>query len=265
MPGMTSREKNDKPASAVLSLWAWFLLAAITMVLHILAVIFVLPLSLLLDHGTRARIHGVSRFWARMLLLMTPFWRLRIEGRENLDPSKTYMIVANHQSVLDILVVLAGIQTHFKFMAKKELFGIPFLGWHLTLSGYIPIDRGRKESAREAVDRARRMLRQKVSVLLFPEGTRSPDGEVQAFKTGAFKIALEEGVDILPVTIDGTGQGIPKKSFRMRTGVPLCLRIGKPFRIDAAAPSAVEKAKDTAREAILHDLHRLRSVSSGAR
>jgi 1-acyl-sn-glycerol-3-phosphate acyltransferase len=138
-----------------------------------------------------------------------PFWRIRIEGRW---PDRgAYVVVANHQSFLDIFL-LSNIPHEMKWVAKRELFRIPWVGWSFYLSGDIPIDRGDAASASKALARAKRYLQRGMSVMIFPEGTRSRDGRLLPFKVGAFRLAIDAGVPVLPIAVSGTGQGMPKGS-----------------------------------------------------
>lgn len=241
---------------ALLSFWGWTLAAFFTVFYQMTGLILVMPLTLIFNRKTRSWMHAVSVMWGRSILICNPFWRLRVEGREHIQPGKHYVIVANHQSMLDILVALAGVPLHFKFMAKKELFSVPAMGWHMTLAGYIPIDRTNPQSGREALGGAEGWLAKGVSVLFFPEGTRSLDGEIKKFKVGAFKTARDQGVEILPVVIDGTGQALPKKSIIMKTVTKMVVQIGKPVAIGAG--ESLEQAAERIREMMTRRLAGLR-------
>jgi 1-acyl-sn-glycerol-3-phosphate acyltransferase len=140
---------------------------------------------------------------------INPYWKVRVEGRKKIDPKKVYVMVSNHQSGLDILV-LFKLHRHFKWVAKKGLFIIPFIGWNMALNGYISIERARGRSKLQMMDKAAASIRAGNSVILFPEGTRSPDGNLQNYKTGAFRLALETHSPILPVVIKGTHLAIKK-------------------------------------------------------
>lgn len=137
-----------------------------------------------------------------------PPWRLRVEGRwpEGKGP---FVVLANHQSILDILM-LSRVPREMKWVAKEELFRIPWVGWMLRMSGDIPIRRGDAESGDEALARARAYLERGMSVMIFPEGTRSKTGTLLPFKSGAFRLAIETGAPILPIAVHGTARGMPK-------------------------------------------------------
>jgi 1-acyl-sn-glycerol-3-phosphate acyltransferase len=136
-----------------------------------------------------------------------PPWRLRVEG--SWPPGGPFVVVANHQSVLDILL-LSHVPREMKWVAKDELFRIPWVGWMLRMSGDIAIRRGDADSGGEALARAKGYLARGMSVMIFPEGTRSARGTLLPFKSGAFRLALDAGVPVLPIVVHGTAQGMPK-------------------------------------------------------
>lgn len=137
-----------------------------------------------------------------------PPWRLGIEGAWPAARGP-FIVVANHQSILDILL-LSRVPREMKWIAKEELFDLPWVGWMLRMSGDIPIRRGDAESGGEALARARTYLSRGMSVMLFPEGTRSRTGKLLPFKSGAFRLAAETGVPVLPIAVHGTARGMPK-------------------------------------------------------
>ena len=141
-----------------------------------------------------------------------PYWKATIEGREKINRKNVYVIVSNHQSGADIMVLF---KTHatFKWVSKKSLFYYPFIGWNMWLNRYIPIERTRGRSKLKMMDKAIEAIKQGNSLMLFPEGTRSRDGNLQPFKTGAFRVALETQTAILPIAIKGTFHAIRKGSL----------------------------------------------------
>ncbi len=157
--------------------------------------------------------HRFARGWGRSSLALIPYWKYKVRGLSKIDRSKHYVIVANHQSLLDILLCLIALPIDFRFIAKKELFKVPFLGWYMAAAGYIPVMRNNSSSRKDAILKSRDCLTHHTSILMFPEGTRSPDGQIQEFKPGAFKLALAKGVALLPVVIEGTVDAMPKKSW----------------------------------------------------
>ena len=258
---MTSSENSTLGLLGIpLSLLAWLVIYFVTIVFS-LAGLILLPLSIFFDRGTRRLMHRVAVGWAHAVLATSPVWAMRREGMENIIPGQPYVIVANHQSLLDIFVVLAALPLHFKFMAKKELFPIPFIGWHMALAGYIPIDRTSRESGQKAMDMARAWLGRGVSVLFFPEGTRSLNGEIQDFKMGAFKIAQECDRAILPIVIDRTGDAVPKKSWRLRKKTKFYLSVGRRVRVEDDRLESLKKLQEAVRQEMIQRLAGMREKS----
>jgi 1-acyl-sn-glycerol-3-phosphate acyltransferase len=160
----------------------------------------------------RRALHQFTCFWASLYTWCNPLWRVHVEHRDRIDPDATYVMVANHLSLLDILV-LFRLFTNFAWVSKIENFKVPVIGWNMRLNGYIPLVRGDKESAATMMDQCRRTLRRGTSIMMFPEGTRSRDGQLQHFKPGAFELALQTGSPILPILVTGTGSALPKRGF----------------------------------------------------
>jgi 1-acyl-sn-glycerol-3-phosphate acyltransferase len=169
-------------------------------------------------------------FWSSLYLWANPFWSLTKRGMNRADPHRTYIIVANHQSMADILCVFNTF-LHFKWVAKKSLFKLPLLGWNMTFNGYVPIDRGNLESREKCMKECRAWLEKGSSILFFPEGTRSKNGRLQSFKAGAFHLALETGHDILPIVIRGSLHAIPKHSRLLSGNSKMSLEILPPVSI----------------------------------
>jgi 1-acyl-sn-glycerol-3-phosphate acyltransferase len=193
------------PAAAILA----YLLTGAALVVWPPLVALVLAVTWPFDRN-RAVAGRLLRLCGAFVSRSFPFWRIRIEGRW--PPGRqAYVVVANHQSFLDIFL-LSNLPREMKWVAKRSLFKIPWVGWCFTMSGDIPVDRGDPASAAEVLERARRYLSRGMSVMMFPEGTRSRDGKLLPFKLGAFKLAVDAGVPVLPIAISGTAQGMPKGS-----------------------------------------------------
>ena len=175
--------------------------------------------------------HRVSVLWAQIMLRLSSV-KVTVEGRENILKGRPQVFMANHQSGFDILIVLANIETYFAWIAKKELFAIPVFGRALARTGSIPIDRKNFIRAMRSIDDAARRIREGKSVMTFPEGTRSMDGQIHPFKKGVFHLALKAGVPIVPVTIVGSGGLMPKKSLRVHPG-HVTLVIDRPIDVTA--------------------------------
>jgi 1-acyl-sn-glycerol-3-phosphate acyltransferase len=145
--------------------------------------------------------------------------KLNVTGLEKLQKNKRYVFIANHQSGLDIPVLYAGLKRSISFIAKKELFYIPIFGWGMVVVGHIWIDRSNARKARDSILRAVKHLQKaQVSLILFPEGTRSVDGTVGEFKKGSFSLALQAGVEVVPVAIHDTMKSLPKNSLLVTPG-----------------------------------------------
>jgi 1-acyl-sn-glycerol-3-phosphate acyltransferase len=157
-------------------------------------------------------LHAFTCFWASLYTWVNPAWPVRIEGREKIRRDATYVMVANHQSLLDILV-LFRLFVHFKWVSKIENFRIPLIGWNMRLNRYIQLRRGDRSSVVQMLTQARETLAEGNSVMIFPEGTRSPDGRLRAFKTGAFLLAQTARLPVLPIVIEGTASALPKRGF----------------------------------------------------
>lgn len=154
-------------------------------------------------------LHQYSCIWSNLVFFLNPLWKVTVFGREKIKRGNAFMIVSNHQSGADILV-LFKLMIHFKWVSKWSLFWFPFIGWNMAMNRYIALKRGRKSSINRMVQRCKKALEEGSSIMIFPEGTRSKDGNVQPFKTGAFRIALETRVPILPIALCGTSRAIKK-------------------------------------------------------
>jgi 1-acyl-sn-glycerol-3-phosphate acyltransferase len=175
----------------------------------------------------RALTHWLLVYQSVIITYLLPIWRLKIEGREKLVKGTTYMIISNHQSILDILL-LNCIRYRYKWIAKIEIERMPFIGWYLRMAKYITVNRGDDESKEIMLGKALAELKGGTSIMIFPEGTRSLDRQIGFFKRGAFKLAIEAGVPILPVLIDGAGDILPKHGLLMGDGFMISIKILDP-------------------------------------
>jgi 1-acyl-sn-glycerol-3-phosphate acyltransferase len=197
---------------------------------------------------------AAGRFLRWLAVLAThafPFWHIRIQGSFPAD-RRAYVVVANHQSMLDIFM-LSRIPREMKWMAKAELFRIPWVGWMFRLAGDIPVQRGDGRSGRKALERAHAYLRTGMHVMFFPEGTRSRDGKLLPFRLGAFKLAIAAGVPVLPVALDGAGAGMPKGSPWVRPARAWA-RILEPVETSGMGEEDVERLAEAVRARIAAEL-----------
>ncbi len=156
-----------------------------------------------------------SSFWASLYLWCMPLWSVKIQGRNKMDMKKSYVVVSNHQSQLDILVAYR-LFFPFRWVSKAEVFKLPFIGWNMVLNGYVRLKRGDKQSVKQMMEQCEDLLSRNISVIIFPEGTRSKTGIVKPFKPGAFILAKKMKKPILPLVINNTKDALPKYSLVIR-------------------------------------------------
>jgi 1-acyl-sn-glycerol-3-phosphate acyltransferase len=173
-------------------------------------------LSSFFDRDGRMQ-HWFARSWSKMIL-RTLFVQVRMEGLEKLDFSQPAVYAANHLSALDIPVLYAELPIQFRILAKKELFRYPFLGWHLQRSGQIPVDQSDARASLRSLNRAGESLRHGMPLVVFPEGGRSPDGQMQPFMGGAFYAAIKAQAPVVPVVMIGARELLPMNSFHVLPG-----------------------------------------------
>jgi 1-acyl-sn-glycerol-3-phosphate acyltransferase len=171
--------------------------------------------------------HKVARGWSRMLLALG-FVRCRVIGIEKLDPTRSYVLVSNHSSYMDTPAVLSSVPLQFRFFAKKGLFSIPFLGWHLGRAGHLPVVRGDPRASLKAMSEGAKIMRQRrVSLLLFPEGGRTQHN-MRPFREGAAYIAIKAEAPAVPIGLVRTREILPMHSWLIRSGT-IEVRIGDPI------------------------------------
>lgn len=218
----------------------------------------------------RVALHMYSCAWATLYVVSNPLWRARVHGRSRLPWRGPAVIVANHLSMLDILV-LYGLFRPFKWVSKAELFRVPVVGWNMVINDYVRIWRGDRDSVRRMMAHCRAHLSRGTPVLLFPEGTRALDGRLQRFKDGAFRLAYEAKVPLVPVALTGTYEALPKHGLVIRGRMDARVEVLEP--LDPAAFESADALRDAARAAIaaaLPERHRpagerVSSSSAGGR
>ena len=162
-------------------------------------------------------VHIIARIWARGILFASRI-KVTVNGLANIDPTQSYVYMSNHQSNFDIPVLLACLPVQFRWLAKAELFKIPIFGRAMRGAGYVEIDRFNQQSAFKSINEAAAKMKNGVSVMIFPEGTRSRDGKIKSFKKGGFVMAVDAGVPIVPIILRGTWNIMAKSSLRIKTG-----------------------------------------------
>lgn len=189
------------------------------------------------------------RRWARAIIRAAGV-RVEIEGLEHLGEDSAQVLVANHESWFDVLALAGYLPVDYRFVAKKELAGVPVFGPAWRACGHIAIDRRDQQAAIEALERARREVHDRpLTIVMYPEGTRTPDGELLPFKKGAFVLAIQVGVPVVPVGIEGARAVMPKGSLRVRPGT-LRIRIGEPLHTEGLAMRDRDALTSRARAAV---------------
>ncbi len=171
--------------------------------------------------------HSAARIWARMLMFLTGS-KVTINGIQNVPEKGGLIFASNHQGAFDILIHLAYLPRHFRFVAKSELFDIPIFGWYMKVAGYVPIERDVSTSAHRTIGTASDMLSKGECILIFPEGTRSKTGELGPFKRGSLMAAFSSGAGVVPIALKGSYAMMPKRSYVIKR-VPVSMNIGKPI------------------------------------
>jgi 1-acyl-sn-glycerol-3-phosphate acyltransferase len=202
--------------------------------------------------------HLVGRLWARSILFLTRV-KVSVKGLEHIDPRVPYLYMANHQSMFDILSLLAYLPVQFRWLAKKELFHIPVFGYSMARAGYISIDRSDRRSAHKSLLEAARKIAGGVSVVIFPEGSRSTDGRIRPFKAGGFHLAIRSGRPIVPVVISGAREVMPKGRLRIRPG-HICVSVNPPIDTTSYKDKAKKELMERVHSIMEQDLEQQRAT-----
>ena len=196
----------------------------------------------------------------KALTKANPAWRLHISGETITNPRRPYVVVSNHQSLADIPLI-SNLPWEMKWLGKMELFKLPIIGWMMSLSGDIAVDRKNARSGAQAIIRAQRYLEQKCSVMIFPEGTRTLDGRVRAYTDGAFHLAIRAKVPVLPLVIEGSRDCIPKNSWMFGKPSDILLKVLPPIETDSLSIDDVPTLRDRVRRATIVQIAEWRSVA----
>lgn len=251
-----SRLLNTTLGRTVVSTWAWFVLVVVIIVFCPLVAITRL-VTAPFDPG---RYHAglVFRKLAVVHQTLNPLWHFRISGPIPGDPRRPYVVVANHESFVDILLI-SHLPFEMKWMSKETFFKFPLVGWMMQMAGDIRLVRGDKTSIVEALVQSRDRLDKRVSVMIFPEGTRSQTGELGSFKDGAFRIAIEAGVPILPLAVFGTRDALIKHDWRFGSS-DAELRVLEPILTEGLNSDDVADLRERTRDAIETALTEMRAA-----
>lgn len=238
----------------LVSLWNWFEVIAIVIIATVLvSVVFVLTAPF--DRVRRIAGRTLRRFGA-MIVTCNPLWKVRRSGFRVAKGDGPFVVIANHQSIADMSVI-SHLPWEMKWLSKESNFKIPGLGWMMRMAGDIPLRRGDKESAGTAMTRCRFYLDHGMSVMIFPEGTRSGDGEIAPFKDGAFRLAIESGRAILPVVIAGTRHAIPKNSWVFGGKCEARLHVLPPVSVEGLSLEDIAALKERVRESVVEAFEKL--------
>ena len=241
------------------SVWVWTATAAL--------VLFALPamaLVRLFDRDpARYRTGRLFRWIGATASRTNARWHVDLSGEQPRDPRRPYVVVSNHQSLADIPVI-SRLPWEMKWVVKAELFKLPIFGWLMRLSGDIPVNRRDARSRARVMDLARGYLRKRCSVMFFPEGTRSRDGRVLRFASGAFRLAIEEGVPVLPLALDGTREALPKHSWTFDTDVYAHLKVLPPVPTDDLTPDDADALRERVRDQIVEQIAAWRGADADA-
>jgi len=237
------------------SLITWF-----TTSILILFWLLLLSVSRLFDRDpVHYRTVFLFRKLGKALTRVNPSWKIHISGEIISDPRRPYVVVCNHQSMADIPLI-SNLPWEMKWLAKIELFNFPILGWMLRLAGDISVDRKNPRSGAQALIKAQRILEQKCSVMIFPEGTRTLDGRVRQFSEGAFHLAIKAKVSLLPLVIEGSHDCIPKNSWKFGKPSEIFLKVLPSIDTSKLTIQDVPALRDTVRSAIMKQIAEWRSV-----
>jgi 1-acyl-sn-glycerol-3-phosphate acyltransferase len=241
------------------------ILTVVMLVIGISVIVLGTPLVMLvrlLDPSGKTA-HDLARWWLATLSKMVGT-RITVEGRENLDPKRPCLILANHKSAHDILVLARVLPLHFKFFADHKLFSKPFFGWCMTMAGYLPINRSNRTQARASIIKGTGILRDgRASLLIFPEGTRCERPVIQKFKYGFLRIATEARRPLQPVILDGTEKAKPKSSFWFRPAhVHVSILPAEP--VDRLARENWDEEKTRFEETFRREYQRIHALSTSS-
>jgi len=250
--------KKNKWVSILVSIWLWIVFVGV-----IIPGMILITTAYLIGKLTDKRlllVHWVATAWAWVLLRSCPFWNVKYYDFHNVPKKTACVMISNHQSMLDILV-LHRVHRPFKWVSKAENFKVPVVGWVLTLNECLRIERGKSSSATNLFKAARETLAMGSSLMLFPEGTRSVDGVMRPFKEGAFLMAKESDVPILPIVLDGNYLSLPKNGLMLKQSSNIIVKALPVIPVEIVREKTVKELMEYSRQLIESELMRIRSSS----
>jgi len=235
---MEAAETGSREAGLVARLLLGLRSILISAPLILLATAFFGAVALLLPASSRGgRLHTALRRWWARIVLAASFTRLEVRGLGRLQAGHPYVFCANHASYLDPPALLAALPFPVRFLAKRPLFSIPFLGWAMRRDGDIPVERERAHTAARSLTRASESVRKGISIVVFPEGGRSMDGRLQHFRRGGAHLAIAAGAPVVPIAITGSGKALRPGSIYLPGG-KIVVALGAPISVSGLAPEA---------------------------
>ena len=235
----------------LLSLGFWLFIAVTSFLLFPVAVLIWL-VTWPFDRR-RVLLHRFTCFWASLYTWLNPAWHVTLHGRERIDDSRAVVLVANHLSLLDILV-LFRLFKHYKWVSKIENFRVPLIGWNMSMNGYIKLKRGDRASVLRMLRECEQAIGAGNSLMIFPEGTRSPTGRMRGFKPGAFEIALRTHAPVQPIALHGTHDALPKRGFVLQGRHEIEVRVLDPIPYETFADQSAEELAERVRDRIAQEL-----------
>jgi 1-acyl-sn-glycerol-3-phosphate acyltransferase len=223
---------------------------------------FIVWLIVLPFDRERTVVHWMLIYQTVIISYIVPIWKIRIEGRKKAVKGTTYVIISNHQSILDILLINC-LRYRFKWISKIENNKVPVLGWYLKMADYITVDRGDKESKEKMLEESYQCLKRNISIMIFPEGTRSADREIAFFKRGAFQLAISADKPILPVLMDGTGGVLPKHGLIFGGFHKISIRVLDPVIPESFGTNNPDELAMRIQQNMTEALKKLRNESPG--
>jgi 1-acyl-sn-glycerol-3-phosphate acyltransferase len=248
-----------KAALHVLASWGLWTLILLTCPIFFVGALAIWLVTAPFDPRLRA-LHIYSCAWASLYTYVFPYWTVSIRGRERIRNDRAYVLASNHQSWLDILV-LFRLYRHFKWVSKSSVFRLPFVGWNMRLNRYIAILRGDSRDARRMLEACATALTGGNSIMMFPEGTRSLDGELREFRHGAFTLAFAHSVPVIPIVLDGTLDALPKHGLTLRDAADIVVHVLEP--IDGRGFATAEDLRDHVRSVMAEELEAIRAERRG--
>lgn len=245
---------NSVPLKALsILLWTWFLVSSVLFTPVILAL---WGLTFWFDRNLRV-VHLFSCFWGAQYIWTNPLWSLKIINRHKFDDRKACIVISNHQSLVDILVIYSLFK-HFRWTSKMENFKLPFVGWVLSLNRSIKVHRQSTEAYALLKEQAEKAITKGNSLVIFPEGTRSKDGNLGRFKDGAFRLAHDLQADVLPMVLDGSAKAIPKSGWSLRGTQRIHLKVLDPMPYEKFADLDIPGTRAKFQDLIKNELESLR-------